>query len=1056
MLLYQSLTGAHRFPGAVFIVFLLLSMQLPLMARQQQHLLPQLVPQSHDVLAIQNSVRIPASESIGIPDISIPLADLRIGSFPLPIRLRYHRSGLKVDEIPSSVGDGWSLHYGGVISFRQNGLHDFKPGGLFDSGTTSLSMTNLKSFLKGHMSDVQRNIYLEQVVNGNADAAFDQYYYNFSGTQGTFYFDTMMNVVTAPKRDFRIFRLNNEISILDNQHNNYYFAAVEPSRAEDSSIAQYNPAFNDIAAYYLSRIVTNENRTILFKYKKYSYTIQQKRSAIQFTPATGICGADNGMNTYSHTREISCLLPDSIIFDQGIVKFIVSTLPREDIKTLQDSAAVPYISGLRIFAGNNKKIKDYRFVQSYFDTNKRLKLSAIQEWNGSTLDKQWLFSYYNENDTFPALFSNDQDHWGYYNAAGNTGLIPDVNYAALIPGWTDPVLNYARRHSDSAAVYGMLQSIVFPTGGSVAYEYEPNQVKVEDYTQLTLLSPFLTTPVGTPAPYLVGGVRLKTIITNDSTGTPSSYKTYSYADSLRNIALPDIPYYISNLQHNRDSAGSCVSCALSATVFDHSIRAHEGVPIVYSRVTVYDSSIAGMQGKTENVYLLPVNAANTDTLPDIPPVTTSWYMVQLLNRKVYTIMDSAYQLVKEHRHTYNELNRQYLTTGIQAGYTTYCPLEGPANNSYQVSQRVLFSDRFSLLQSSETDYFSGQTLTRQTDYSITSDRHTLPSIVTKPNSKGEQIHERTIYSFDYDTAAITTADAIGIRNLRRLNVLKPIEQIQYRTIDGIDYVTGATLTTYRQDRPFPDKVYQLSLNTPLPMSEYTLSSITGGNLIKDSRYELITTFSSYDANNNVTEMTGIDGIPVSYLYAYKQQYKIAEVLNARRSMVLYTSFETEETGGWSYSGTPVSDTTSPVGERCYDLSSGTLFVAGLNFPTGILTYWKKGNTPISFPSEIPFTPVRGRTVNGWTFFLHWISGGFTQHITFPSSGIIDDLRFFPMSGQMTSYSYQPHTGMTSVCDDRGNITYYSYDETGRLNMVKDGEKNIIKLIDYQYQQPITQ
>jgi hypothetical protein len=1066
MLLYNFLPGTNRFPRrSVLLLFLLLA-SIAVHARQKRNSLPQCIPRSPDIASIETYRNIPASESTGTADLSIPLASLRIGSFTLPISISYHKNGLKVDEIPSSVGDGWSLQYGGMISFQQNGLNDFNTSGLFDGGVSSTSMTNLKLFLKGQMNTVQRWNYLEQVINGNADAEFDQYHYNFSGRSGTYYYDTLMNAVTVPKTDIKIFRQANEIRILDNENNNYYFGATEQTSSTDASIAEYRPSFNGISAYYLSRIVTKENRTISFRYKSYSYTVTKNKAVIHFTPATGnpSCSADNGLSAYTRTEQINYLLPDSIIFDQGFVKFTISTTFREDIKTIQPAAVVPSITGLSIFNRNSNKVKEFSFVQGYFDTNKRLKLAGMQELNGTTIDKTWQFRYYNESAVFPAIFSNDQDHWGYYNASGNAGLIPDIDYSPLIPGWDHPVAGYGNRSSGTAAVNGMLQSVIYPTGGSTAFEYEPNQLKVDAYNELTDLSPFLTVPGGTPAPYIIGGVRVKTIITNDSTGAPSRYRKYVYADSLHAVAFLHIPRYITSMLLNKDVAGVCSPCGTQSTVFDESLIPFTGSPVAYSRITVYDSSTAGKQGKTENAYLLPVNETASNADPYVALVNTSWYTGALQHQQIYSSTDDTYQLIQASQSTYSNLNKQQVTTGFKTNYAQYCSLNSAGNIIYNVSLSTLFTDRFSLLQSKKMDYLPTQSVTQQIDYTVNSTTHTLPGVVTQLNSKGEPVMERTIYSFDYDTTTTTSAEARGIRNLRRLNVLVPVEKIQYRTIDGVDYVTGSTLTTYREDRPFPDKIFQLNLDVPVPMTAYTTSTINAGNLVKDSRYETITTFDGYDNNNNVIQLTGIDGIRVSYLYDYQQMYPVAIVTNAGIDGFAYASFETDQRGGWIYGGTPVIDPTSPSGQKCYNLASGALYKSGFPAGTYALSYWTKNAVPFNFTGELPFTPVKGRTINGWTFFMHWIlawdppTGPFppTGSILFPSSGYIDDVRLYPMSGKMKSYTYQPHIGMTGVCDELGNITYYSYDETGRLNMVKDGDGKILQLIDYQYQKPITQ
>lgn len=54
------------------------------------------------------------------------------------------------------------------------------------------------------------------------------------------------------------------------------------------------------------------------------------------------------------------------------------------------------------------------------------------------------------------------------------------------------------------------------------------------------------------------------------------------------------------------------------------------------------------------------------------------------------------------------------------------------------------------------------------------------------------------------------------------------------------------------------------------------------------------------------------------------------------------------------------------------------------------------------------------------------------------------------NGLKTRYEYKPLIGMTSKTDARGIKTYYEYDNVGRLQCVKDDDKNIISRYNYHY------
>ena len=71
----------------------------------------------------------------------------------------------------------------------------------------------------------------------------------------------------------------------------------------------------------------------------------------------------------------------------------------------------------------------------------------------------------------------------------------------------------------------------------------------------------------------------------------------------------------------------------------------------------------------------------------------------------------------------------------------------------------------------------------------------------------------------------------------------------------------------------------------------------------------------------------------------------------------------------------------------------------------------------------------------------------------PNISAINNLRNNPnlKDAMITTYTYKPLVGVTSVTDPIGKITTYEYDVFNRLKHIKDLNGNILERYDYHYQ-----
>lgn len=165
--------------------------------------LAKVIPPSPNMQAFQKYGNIPVSPYTGIPNISIPLYDVKFRDITVPISLSYHASGIKVSEEASQVGLGWVINTGGSISRNIIGDDDFYGSVYFNS-----AQNNVMDFSDGQGPrdllgrGCTLNMFNKSIANSPTlytydiydylhestpvDFQPDQYFYNFLDKSGKF------------------------------------------------------------------------------------------------------------------------------------------------------------------------------------------------------------------------------------------------------------------------------------------------------------------------------------------------------------------------------------------------------------------------------------------------------------------------------------------------------------------------------------------------------------------------------------------------------------------------------------------------------------------------------------------------------------------------------------------------------------------------------------------------------------------------------------------------------------------------------------------------------
>lgn len=201
--------------------------QLPIDVRMFQNS-AHYFPPSPEAASLARYAEIPLNKQTGIPAINVPIYQWKSshGNAQLNINLSYHAGGIKVEDVASSYGCGWTLNASGVITRMIRGLPDESARGFLNTpiipdyntwanfnayyeNTSAISnelATNpspdfiLAYFNNGNNDDE----IMEEYSNGKMDSEQDLFYYNVDGLSGQFVVDKNGTVNKLDQNDLVI------------------------------------------------------------------------------------------------------------------------------------------------------------------------------------------------------------------------------------------------------------------------------------------------------------------------------------------------------------------------------------------------------------------------------------------------------------------------------------------------------------------------------------------------------------------------------------------------------------------------------------------------------------------------------------------------------------------------------------------------------------------------------------------------------------------------------------------------------------------------------------
>lgn len=457
-----------------------------------------IIPPSPEVSALMKYTEIPVSYFNGLPQIDLPIYEVKEGKLSVPISLNYHGGGIKVNEVEGEVGLGWTLLAGGCISrtvygypddMKKHIVGDFSIRGRFNATEND---NNLRNYIINQTVEYDPGDYrgvkdrMTNILKWNAnyeeglsDMANDVFQINCMGITGTFIYNDAQNIVLSSSSAISISptttvawnKLPYEYIITDGLGTKYYFSRPEYTRHEFSrgspGLMQTADSIRYISAWHLTKIKNIENDSIIFHYKTKGY----KRVDYGGT-----------QTQYFSSNEDFKKYIQSSVSSSGLVHYYP-----EALTTIESSSALvrfeynstnDYITGLYVEMNDDmrKVIKRYKFDHDFFGGSKRLMLKSVRDislknndMNNTDLSGITLYDFGYFRDGNLPFKNSDQDFCGYYNAKGNNGC--------LVPKTSNVFMQTCGANRDvgfPAACYGSLTSIKYPTGGKTIFEWEPN------------------------------------------------------------------------------------------------------------------------------------------------------------------------------------------------------------------------------------------------------------------------------------------------------------------------------------------------------------------------------------------------------------------------------------------------------------------------------------------------------------------------------------------------------------------------------------------------------
>lgn len=961
------------------LFFILLLTCLPLLGiyGQQTHEInldvPRIVPISPEASSMERNQSYPVDYCTGIPNITIPLYEIVAGEVTIPITLSYHASGLKPKERSGLAGTGWTLNLEPSIMREIKGIADDDQYGWFNNRRQSPpndEREQLQYYADkvDNRHDTQPDKFVYKLPHSGGGGYFlepllslttiprtnDRVYFHYGSMDATdsngiqYLFDGVhekagQNITRWLCTSIRSPRKVNPLVTFDytttrsRMHPNAYFNL-------DGRVI-----INDIENSSPYVILSKQQTSNCQHYRVEPVSIS---SGTWSTKLTGVSESSAGVHYPSNSSYINEFAIESRLEK---VHFFGNTLSVSYAETGSSLTHSDVYKKMEVtdLKGNVIRTIEF-FITPYNSATSLTCLDSVRISAPDVETKVYAFRYKNSYQV-PSIYTTAVDHWGFCNSAnyqnGNELTVPSFKRVLYMPlgnlSQGKALIEYSGANREPNAEWtqvGILNRIIDPQGVQTNFTFEGNYGAFRDNNRSDGYEDYL---------HPVGGVRVKSIEVYDPHTNERIIKNYKYGltklsdagyepiwggGAIKHI-VSERDYCSSMSAYNKDRYGTSSWFEYMTTYVSmpqSNITFSNGSAVMYNIVS---EEICGKDMdciKTDYYYYVNAHpfegvlrwSGNENIVKNFLYTQPEKEVWKIFRHSPYHPQEPSDDLLRHFINSgqYNgrifrkncfkagelvsRTDYSYSRIGTSSDVLVYLPvrklqvdintyLEHPNGLSgkevYALSNYYEPSDENGALQ---TTFFLDNNLFYILDKETNTEYFNVDSrkdsLVTEKKYTYDTYSYGYSYSMEPKKVEIMNSDGNWIADEYDYLYKFPAILSYHKHSEGGHSEESRIL--FKAGTCFPEKIQSKT------------------DLLTDFHDEVV--YTAYDGHDNVAEIMGKDGMPITFLWGYMNRLPIAKVENATRDEVLqgmgYSAANTNVLDSWSGFVQPTDDIWSKI------------------------------------------------------------------------------------------------------------------------------------------------